>query len=279
MDALHRDFGRNDLLDDPQGSVYARHKTLGGATAQTHRAQRPTPTWERVSPFDAYPAPQSRSPQQGDFIERVRFRRELHDLKGVPGYQDDQIDRALRDYYNGHLEGWLWTEAERQRLEQETLYMWLSPPGIIDALNYWGSVPGWKLMSWGVAEDLEETRGTRSTCCCAPLHVLTRGWTDPLSMRPYFKACYDRIPGSFWGHGIPDLAAHRSRCATPFACARANNMSMASGLWSGCTPTAWRMASRPWKSSRGSCGNSRAIPTRGREPASASSSRTTTRTT
>ena len=45
--------------------------------------------------------------------------------------------------------------------------MWLSPPGVIDALNYWGSVPGWKLMSWGVAEDLEETRGTRSTCCCA----------------------------------------------------------------------------------------------------------------
>src|SRR5574341_1547746 len=36
--------------------------------------------------------------------------------------------------------------------------MWLSPPGVIDALNYWGGVPGWKLMSWGITSaDGEQT--------------------------------------------------------------------------------------------------------------------------
>lgn len=238
-----------------KGPVYARHKTLEwGDGFKPIVRNDPTPTWERVSPFDAYPAPQSRSPQQGDFIERVRFRREeLHDLKGVPGYQDDQIDQALRDYYNGHLEGWLWTEAERQRLEQETLYMWLSPPGVIDALNYWGSVPGWKLMSWGVAEDLEETREYEvNVLLCGRYVLYARLNPDPLSMRPYFKACYDEIPGSFWGRSIPDLASTPQQMCNAIACAQANNMSMASG------PMVWVHADRladgeqtmeifPWK--------------------------------
>ena len=237
-----------------KGPVYARHKTLEwGDGFKPIVRNDPTPTWERVSPFDAYPAPQSRSPQQGDFIERVRFRRETARPQGVPGYQDDQIDRALRDYYNGHLEGWLWTEAERQRLEQETLYMWLSPPGVIDALNYWGSVPGWKLMSWGVAEDLEETREYEvNVLLCGRYVLYARLNLDPLSMRPYFKACYDEIPGSFWGRSIPDLASTPQQMCNAIACAQANNMSMASG------PMVWVHADRladgeqtmevfPWK--------------------------------
>ena len=201
-----------------KGPVYARHKTLEwGEGFKPIVRNDPAPTWERVSPFDAYPAPQSRSPQQGDFIERVRFRREeLHDLKGVPGYQDDQIDQALRDYYNGHLEGWLWTEAERQRLEQETLYMWLSPPGVIDALNYWGSVPGWKLMSWGVAEDLEETASTRSTCCCAAAMSSTPGST-PIRWRcaRTSRRATTRSPDRSGAAASRTWPARRSRCATP----------------------------------------------------------------
>ena len=237
-----------------KGPVYARHKTLEwGEGFKPIVRNDPAPTWERVSPFDAYPAPQSRSPQQGDFIERVRFRREeLHDLKGVPGYQDDQIDQALRDYYNGHLEGWLWTEAERQRLEQETLYMWLSPPGVIDALNYWGSVPGWKLMSWGVAEDLEETREYEvNVLLCGRYVLYARLNPDPLSMRPYFKACYDEIPGSFWGRSIPDLASTPQQMCNAIACAQANNMSMASGpmVWVHADRGGWRAdhGNLPWK--------------------------------
>jgi hypothetical protein len=223
-----------------KGPIYARTKKLtwqnSGGGFKPLVANNPAQTWERVSPFDVYPAPSARSPQQGDFIERIRFRREeLFDLKGLPGWKDEQIDGALLDYSGGHLEGWLWTEAERQRLEQETLYMWLSPPGVIDALSYWGGVPGWKLMSWGLQKGgdgkaLEETRDYECNVVLCGRYVLYAALNpDPLCQRPYRKACYDEIPGAFWGRSIPDLAFTSQRMCNGIASALADNLSIASG--------------------------------------------------
>lgn len=215
-----------------KGPIYNRHKRLHWGNGWKPEVRNlPQQTWERVSPFDCYPAPSARSPQDGDFIERIRFRREeLHDLKGLPGYQDDQIDKALTDYSNGRMEGWVWTESERQRLEQETQYLFLSPPGVIDALSYWGSVPGWKLMSWGVSDKLEETREYECNVLLCGAYVLYAALnTDPLSQRPYRKACYDEIPGAFWGRSIPDLASAPQQMCNAAASAQADNLSMASG--------------------------------------------------
>lgn len=243
-----------------KGPIYKRHKTLEWGDGFVPKvSNNPAQSWERVSPFDCYPAPSARTPQEGDFIERIRFRREeLFDLKGLPDYKDEQIDLALRDYSEGHLEGWLWTEAERQRLEQETLYMWLSPPGVIDALNYWGSVPGWKLLSWGVRakegqSEIEETRDYECNVLVCGRYILYAAMNpDPLDQRPYRKACYDEVPGAFWGRSIPDLAATSQKMCNGIACALADNMAMASG------PMVWVHADRfadgedtlsiyPWK--------------------------------
>lgn len=211
-------------------------------------------TWDRVAPFDVYPAGGAKSPQQGDFIERMRYRREeLHALKGIPGYKDDEIDGALRDYTAGHLEAWLWTESERQRLEQETLWMWMSPPGVIDALNYWGSVPGWMLKSWGVEGNLEDTRDYECNAVICGKYVLYAALNPSLlGQRPYRKACYDEIPGAFWGRSIPDLAATPQKMCNALCSAQADNLSIASG------PQVWVHADRfadgeqtlemfPWK--------------------------------
>lgn len=215
-----------------KGPFYVRHKRLSwGGGFEPVVTNDPAQTWERVSPFDAFPAPSARDCQTGDFIERVRFQRnDLWDLKGLPGYRDDQIDAVLMDYSNGHLEGWLWTESERQRLEQETLYMWLSPPGVIDALNFWGSVPGWKLKSWGVEGDLEDTRDYECNVLLCGSYVLYAALNpDPLHQRPYRKACYDPIPGAFWGRSIPELAATSQKMCNALVCAMANNWAIASG--------------------------------------------------
>jgi hypothetical protein len=237
-----------------KGPIYQRHKRLKwGSGWKPQVSNNPAQTWDRVSPFDIYPAPSARSPQQGDFIERIRFRREeLYDLKGLPGYKDDQIDEALRNYSEGHLEGWLWTESERQRLEQETLFMYLTPPGVIDALNYWGSIPGWKLMLYGM-EDLEPTRDYECNVLLCGSYVLYAAINpDPLGQRPYRKACYDEIPGAFWGRSIPDLASTCQKMVNASASALADNMAIASG------PQIWVHADRfadgeqsvdifPWK--------------------------------
>jgi hypothetical protein len=217
-----------------KGPTYQRHKRLEWAEGWKPRVSNdPAQTWEQVSPFDVYPAPGARSPQDGDFIERVRFwRAELHALKGLPGYQDEQLDQALMDYTAGHLEGWLWTEAERQRLTQESMYMWLSPPGVIDALNYYGSVPGWKLISWGIpgGDGLEPTKDYEVNVLLVGKFVVYAALNPhPLGQRPFRRACYDEIPGAFWGRSIPELAETSQKFCNVAGCAMADNISMASG--------------------------------------------------
>ena len=215
-----------------KGPVYQRHKRLSwGDGWKPNVSNNPAQTWERVSPFDIYPAVGAVDCQQGDLVERMRFfRNQLHDLKGLPGYHDDQIEAALLEYTNGHLEGWLWTESERQRLEKETTYLFLTPPGVIDALNFWGSVPGWKLASWGVEADLEPDKDYEVNCLVVGRFVIYCALNpDPLGKRPYHRACYDEIPGAFWGRSIPDLAAVHQQMCNACACALADNMGASSG--------------------------------------------------
>jgi hypothetical protein len=50
------------------------------------------PEFDRVSPFDIYPAPDSRHPDDGYLIERHRMtRQELQALINVPGYSEENI--------------------------------------------------------------------------------------------------------------------------------------------------------------------------------------------
>jgi len=190
-------------------------------------------TFMRIDPFDAFPAPYAQSCQKGDFIVRRRFRRdELFNMIGVPGYREDMIRECLRAYSNGHLETWLWTEAERQRLTNETMYTFLSPWGIIDALWYWGSVPGWKLMSWGLegADDLDPVRDYEvESMVIGSYVIMCRINPDPMGRRPFHKACYSAKPGAFWGLSVPELAKTSQKMCNAAASALADNMGMASG--------------------------------------------------
>lgn len=219
-----------------KGPFYKNVRQLTwGAGWKPEVKTRAVQCWARVSPFDTYPAGATTSPQQGDFIERMRFHRgDLWANKGLPGWKDEEIDGALTDYRNGHLEGWLWTESERQRLEQQTLFNWLAPPGVIDAINFWGSVPGETLMTWGVTssggEMLEPTRDYECNVVICGRYVLYAVLNpDPMGARPYRKACYDEIPGAYWGRSIPDLVATPQRLCNGAVSALADNLSIASG--------------------------------------------------
>jgi hypothetical protein len=233
MDAFIEDFVTYPAAT-LKGPIYQRHKRLrwdeGWKPLVVNDAGQ---SWELVSAFDVYPAPGASSPQEGNFIERMRFwRKELHALKGLPGYRDDQIDAALRDYVGGHLEGWLWTEAERQRLTQESLYMWLSPPGLIDALNFYGSVPGWMLMSWGIegVDPEDTTREYEVNVLLVGRYVIYAALNpNPLGERPFRRACYDEIPGAYWGRSIPELCETPQKFCNIAGSAMADNIVMASG--------------------------------------------------
>lgn len=220
------------------GPFYRKRKRIKWGPAGTMSVQEEVvQRWEWVDIFDVYPDPNAVDCQTGDFIVRRRYTRaDLVRCKGMEGYNDAQIDLALEAYSNGHIEGWIWQEAERRRLQNETLYSFLSPRGTIDAIHYFGSVPGWKLLGWGPQniDDIEpDTEYEVEAILIGPYVIRCVVNRDPVRIRPFFNASFDRVPGSFWGRSIPDLCETSQKMVNAAACALADNMSWASG------PQAW----------------------------------------
>ncbi|MCS6828334.1 MAG: hypothetical protein NZ553_17090 [Caldilinea sp.] len=220
------------------GPVFKRVRQLSWSqfgAVQPH--EKLVQSWEWIDIFDVYPDPNARDCQTGDFIVRRRYTRaDLFNCIGLEDYDERAIRMALDDYAEGHLEGWIWQEAERRRLQAESLYSFLSPRGTIDALHYFGSVPGWKLMSWRPDKALEideQAEYEVEAILIGPYVIRCTINNDPLRRRPFFNASFDRVPGSFWGRSIPDLCETSQKMVNAAACALADNMSWASG------PQAW----------------------------------------
>lgn len=226
-----------------EGPVYERQRRLQWAPGwHPIVINTPIQRYNRIDPFDVYPAARSKSCQDGDLVIRKRYQRhELYDCIGLDGYNDDAIRDALQAYSQGRLEGWLWTDAERERLTKETMYTFLSPQGVIDGLHYWGPVQGWMLIEWGIKDwaEIDPTRDYEVDAILVGQYVIKCQINkDPLFRRPYWSASYDAVPGALWGNSVPDLARTAQKMCNAAACALADNMGMASG------PMTWVYADR-----------------------------------
>lgn len=188
--------------------------------------------WKAISPFDCYPAPLARDCQDRDFIERMRLSyNELFECIGIAGYDEEAIRWACEQHQGGLLRNWIWTDAERARLENDTTFDWFCKDDLVDALHYWGSIEGRKLINWGVTSNMGEIDpqkryevdailiGTRVVRC-----VIN---DDPLGRRPYRHASYEEIPGSIWGRAVPELCASQQDGANAAARNMVNNMGIA----------------------------------------------------
>jgi hypothetical protein len=192
------------------------------------------PQFARVSPYDLYPSPDSSGIDDGAYlIERERYTRaHLNRLRGVPGYKDDAIEQVLVEHGRGGLREWLATDSERARLEDRS-HDWMTNQGeTIEGLHYWGSAQGLILLQWGMTpEQVDDPLGEyeidailigRHVIRC----VINR---NPMGARPYHKASFQLVPGSFWGIGIPELMSDVQDMCCAVARAQANNMAFASG--------------------------------------------------
>lgn len=180
-----------------------------------------------VNPFDAYPAPQSDTPNDGSFIERIRLTRaELYGYIGVRGYSSSAIRQVLQNHSYGTLNHWLESEGERRRLENST-DVWKTPSQYIDAIHYWGSVQGRMLKEWASRdEDNQDYFEIDDDDRYYEIDAVLIGGdviraevnSDPLGRRPYQMASFRPIPGSFWGLAIPELMLDTQAMCN--ACAR-----------------------------------------------------------
>jgi len=228
----------NDIVTFPgaviKGPVVRKKKKLVWKDQKPEAEDVLTLEWARVDPFMAYPAPHASNVDDGEFIERHKLTRQsLNEMKGVEGYSDDTIDTVLSEYGKGGLSDWLDIDSAKAAAEgKSTSQVAQNTSGLIDALQFWGSVQGQLLIDWGLDKDTVPDPLKEYPCEV----WLVGSWVikatvnpDPLGRVPYYKASYEEVPGSFWGNGVPDLCRDaQSQCNTA-ARAMANNMGIASG--------------------------------------------------
>jgi len=180
--------------------------------------------FDRVSPFNYYPAPGACFPGDGPEIERHRITRSgLASMKGVDGYDPKAIDDILTRAGNGELSSWLEEVATEQTADNSIT----QKSDKIDALQFWGDVQGLKLIEWGidVPDPLAEYRAEvwlikdkviKATIC-----------TDHQSI--YYATSYRKRNGTIWGSGVPDLIGDIGGLCNSAARNLVNNMAICSG--------------------------------------------------
>ncbi|PJF20370.1 MAG: hypothetical protein CUN56_16515, partial [Phototrophicales bacterium] len=109
---------------------------------------------------DIYPSPGAAKIDDGHLIEHLRLSHStLYDLMEIEGYRKDKIREALGRATElgglGTATGWL--AFQNQNLEQQqalssSTNTLTTDNGLVDALHYWGAVPGKYLREWGMNE-------------------------------------------------------------------------------------------------------------------------------
>lgn len=204
----------------------------GGYSPQV--ADTLTMEWERVSPFNMYPSPAATTVNDGDMIERHKLTRSaLNSMIGVDGYDDATIRVVLETYARGGLQEWLANDSAIADAEGKSTVAALSnSDGQIDALQFWGSVPGSLLIEWGLqASSVPDPTKEYHVEAWLIGHYVIKAVlnSDPLGRKPYYKASYEDVPGSFWGNSVADLVRDCQHLVNAASRALVNNMGISSG--------------------------------------------------
>ncbi|WP_143752285.1 hypothetical protein [Burkholderia sp. SRS-W-2-2016] len=184
---------------------------------------------ERVSPLDLYPSPEATNPQDANnVIERMRMTKaRLFECIGLPFFDEGAIRMVIAEYESGFRD-WLSMDGERARAEKKQGTLWRDNE-TIDVLDFWGRVQGSMLQEWGI--EVEDKEAQYECNAWFVGHYVIRALLnpDPLGQRPYRVTSFNKLPGQFWGEGIPQLIRDLQRAGNSAARALVRNMAFASG--------------------------------------------------
>jgi hypothetical protein len=191
--------------------------------------------FERVDPSRAFPSPGAVTPQDGFFCEVLPYSRDdLYSLIGVPGFDEAAIRAALEEYGRGGLKDWLGINLDYQldAINDVPVYSRGLGNVEIECLEFHGPVRGRDLVDWGMDESKvdDKDKDYEATVWLVGRWVIKAQLNpDPLKRRPYYKASYQSVPGSYWGNGLVDLLDDVQGVVNAAVRSLVNNMGMASG--------------------------------------------------
>lgn len=192
--------------------------------------QKPTLTWNRVSPFDIWFTPGVTDIENANCIEKLRVTRaELNDLLDLPGYNQDEVRAVLDEYGRGGIyDNWDTTDAERAVLENRENPAW-NRSLMLSMMEFNGNVQGRVLQEYGLAVP-DELRDYAVQCWIIGNHVIKCHLSpSPRQRHPYFITSYEKTPGSPVGNSLVDLLSDIQDNANATQRALINNLSIASG--------------------------------------------------
>ncbi len=187
------------------------------------------------SPFNLYPSPNSTDIDDGYLIERHTLTRgDLFALVGVDGYDEDEIREVLDEGKDDSASSWLWDEQREAQELQGVGRPEDTPEPKIDALQFWGSVPGRVLKAWkGWKEHdiiYDEDKEYDVEVWLIDKHVIRAVVNaDLLGRKPYYKASFRELPGQFFGLGLPEVIRDAQLICNSTIINLLDNLSIASG--------------------------------------------------
>ena len=189
--------------------------------------------WERVDPFNIYPAPWARHIGEGPLIEKHKLTREdLTQMIGVEGYNEAAIRRVLDEYGESGLQTHSSTDTLKASAEGKDSINATTNTGLIDALQFWGSASGQMLRDWGMSEDEtpDPAKEYQIEAWVVGSYVIKAVLNaDPLARRPYYADSFQKVPGSVWGNAPYDLMRDCQDMCNAAARSLAGNLGISSG--------------------------------------------------
>ena len=185
-------------------------------------------TFNRVSPFNAYPAPYS-SGFENYFIEVLNLLPDdLYKMVGMPGYNSQVLVDVLDRYEKGYKFHHLSYGLDKESLEAKDGAL-SSDYEYIDMLEFWGPVKGSLLRDFGISVPNNNEYYEATVWVIEDNVVKAVLNENPLGLKPYAKASFIDIPDSFWGQALPEVLSPIQDSVNAFARAAVVNAVLASG--------------------------------------------------
>ncbi|MBF0316797.1 MAG: hypothetical protein HQL04_01360 [Nitrospirae bacterium] len=204
----------------------ARRRVFNAGLWETVIEERILAEFERRSPFDIYPNPDSTGIDDGYLIDVIRLRPvHLMELIGMPGFNEDAVSRVLSGLKEGSLKGY--DDAYPDIMMPDVPGFQRPPERKLALLEFWGDVEGWMLSDYLDVDD----SGVYPVCVwVVGDHVLkVMGNPDPMGLKPYSKVSFEEVPGQFWGIGLAEVLEGVQSACNAVGRAIVNNTGLASG--------------------------------------------------